>query len=182
MSNIRHTAQIDRRVHPKLFSVCLGKFLQHLLPSCVLSLKDQLEAEERTHNLLRTPTDKSHMASDRRSYELYLVKPIAGKHPPPEPESMNILKTEMVKGLGSNPGEDMDICKRIERLRHGGTLNSRRAANLLGWLMEGGERWEAPGHSQAFLPLNWGGTEKNRTVTCMVLKAKANDRRKNSSP
>ncbi|GFT03885.1 hypothetical protein TNCV_1730691 [Trichonephila clavipes] len=44
------------------------------------------------------------------------------------------------------------------------------------------KRWEAPGYPQDFLPLNWDGTEQNRTVTCMVLKAKANDRRKNSSP
>ncbi|GFW82564.1 hypothetical protein TNCV_1794571 [Trichonephila clavipes] len=35
---------------------------------------------------------------------------------------------------------------------------------------------------QGFLPLNWGRTEKNRTFTYMVLKAKANDKRKNSSP
>ncbi|GFT25079.1 hypothetical protein TNCV_179881 [Trichonephila clavipes] len=28
---------------------------------------------------------------------------------------------------------------------------------------------------------NWSGTEQNRTVHCMVLKAKANDRRKNLS-
>ncbi|GFS68517.1 uncharacterized protein TNCV_4584431 [Trichonephila clavipes] len=27
------------------------------------------------------------------------------------------------------------------------------------------------------LPQNWGGNEPNRTVTCMVLKATANDRR-----
>ncbi|GFX46172.1 hypothetical protein TNCV_2298211 [Trichonephila clavipes] len=27
------------------------------------------------------------------------------------------------------------------------------------------------------LPQNWGGTELNRTATCMVLKATANDRR-----
>ncbi|GFS62225.1 uncharacterized protein TNCV_477441 [Trichonephila clavipes] len=66
-------------------------------------------------------------------------------------------------------------------LRHGGTLNSRRAASPLVRLVEGEERWEAPGH-QGVLPLSWGGTEQNRTVTCMVLKAKANDRRKNSSP
>ncbi|GFV71087.1 hypothetical protein TNCV_1662441 [Trichonephila clavipes] len=38
-----------------------------------------------------------------------------------------------------------------------------------------------PGQPQGLLPLNWGGTEQNRTVTCMVLKAKANDRRKNCS-
>ncbi|GFV33418.1 uncharacterized protein TNCV_4164551 [Trichonephila clavipes] len=63
-----------------------------------------------------------------------------------------------------------------------GTLSSRRAASPFVWLVEGEERWVAPGHPQGFLPLNWGGTEKNRTVTCMLLKAKANDRRKNSSP
>ncbi|GFY30123.1 uncharacterized protein TNCV_4074361 [Trichonephila clavipes] len=75
----------------------------------------------------------------------------------------------------------MDVCKPIVPLWHGGTLNSRQAARPLVWLVEGEERWEAPGHPLGFLPLNWGGTEQNRTVTCMVLKAKANDRRKNSS-
>ncbi|GFV42987.1 hypothetical protein TNCV_2661821 [Trichonephila clavipes] len=55
---------------------------------------------------------------------------------------------------------------------HGGTLNSRRAASPLVWLVGGGR--EVGG--------NWGRTEQNRTVTCMVLKAKANDRRKISSP
>ncbi|GFW60510.1 hypothetical protein TNCV_568581 [Trichonephila clavipes] len=34
-------------------------------------------------------------------------------------------------------------------------------------------------HPQGVLPQNWSGTEKNRTVTCMVLKSKANNRRKN---
>ncbi|GFW23854.1 hypothetical protein TNCV_945391 [Trichonephila clavipes] len=33
-------------------------------------------------------------------------------------------------------------------------------------------------HTQGVLPQNWGETEQNRTVTCMVLKAKANARRK----
>ncbi|GFV15615.1 uncharacterized protein TNCV_4836411 [Trichonephila clavipes] len=75
----------------------------------------------------------------------------------------------------------MDICKCILPLRHGGTLNSRRAASPLVWWVEGEERWEAPGHPQCFLPLNWDGTEQNRSVTCMVLKAKANERRKNFS-
>ncbi|GFT60894.1 hypothetical protein TNCV_3616151 [Trichonephila clavipes] len=43
--------------------------------------------------------------------------------------------------------------------------------------------WEAPDHALGFLPpLNVDGTEPNCTVTGMVLKAKANDRRKNSSP
>ncbi|GFW06539.1 uncharacterized protein TNCV_2188721 [Trichonephila clavipes] len=86
------------------------------------------------------------------------------------------------KGLGSNTGEDMDVGKCIVPLRHGGTLNSRRAASPLVWLVEGEERWEAPDHPQGFLPLNWGGIEQNRTVTCIVLKAKTNDRRKNSCP
>ncbi|GFW24576.1 uncharacterized protein TNCV_2404411 [Trichonephila clavipes] len=56
----------------------------------------------------------------------------------------------------------------------------RRAASPLARLVEE-ERWEAPDHPQVVLPPNWGGTEQNRTVTCMVLKAKANDRRKNLS-
>ncbi|GFW35576.1 hypothetical protein TNCV_2462181 [Trichonephila clavipes] len=50
---------------------------------------------------------------------------------------------------------------------------------LLVRLMEGEKRWEAPDLSQDVLSENWSGTEQNRTVTCMVLKAKANDRRKN---
>ncbi|GFU59231.1 hypothetical protein TNCV_4197601 [Trichonephila clavipes] len=37
--------------------------------------------------------------------------------------------------------------------------------------------WEASDHPQSVLPLNCGGTEPKRTVTCMVLKATANDRR-----
>ncbi|GFW71130.1 uncharacterized protein TNCV_91731 [Trichonephila clavipes] len=68
----------------------------------------------------------------------------------------------------------MDVCKYIVHLLHGGTLNSHRAASPLAWLVEGEERWETSGHLQDFLPLNWSGTEQNRTVTCMVLKA--NDR------
>ncbi|GFT65671.1 hypothetical protein TNCV_2934091 [Trichonephila clavipes] len=67
-------------------------------------------------------------------------------------------------------------------LQHRGILNSSRAANPLVWLVEREERWEAPGHSQGFLPLNWGGTEQNCTVACMVLDAKSNNRRKYSSP
>ncbi|GFX03629.1 uncharacterized protein TNCV_2112011 [Trichonephila clavipes] len=47
---------------------------------------------------------------------------------------------------GSNPGEDMDVCKCIMPSRHVGTLNSRRAASHLVRLVEGEERWEAPDH------------------------------------
>ncbi|GFU72215.1 transposable element Tc1 transposase [Trichonephila clavipes] len=49
---------------------------------------------------------------------------------------------------GSNPGEDMDVCKCIVPLRQGGTLNSHRAASSLVWLVDGEERWEAPDHPQ----------------------------------
>ncbi|GFW67225.1 hypothetical protein TNCV_2698351 [Trichonephila clavipes] len=45
-------------------------------------------------------------------------------------------------------------------------------------LVEGEERWEAL-DLQSVLPQNWAGTEQNRTVTCMVLKANINDTRKN---
>ncbi|GFX02610.1 uncharacterized protein TNCV_728641 [Trichonephila clavipes] len=57
------------------------------------------------------------------------------------------------------------------------TLNSRRAESPLVRLVEGEERWKAFDHLQSVLPLNWGGIEPNRTVTCMVLKATANYRR-----
>ncbi|GFX16815.1 uncharacterized protein TNCV_2517951 [Trichonephila clavipes] len=48
--------------------------------------------------------------------------------------------TAVPLGLGSNPGEDMDVCKCIVPWRHGGTLNSRRAASILVRLVEGEER------------------------------------------
>ncbi|GFW07477.1 uncharacterized protein TNCV_3916101 [Trichonephila clavipes] len=63
--------------------------------------------------------------------------------------------------------------------RHGNTLNSHRAACPLVRLLEGGKKWEAPKHLQGVLPQIWGGTEQSRSVACMVLKAKANDRRTN---
>ncbi|GFV07982.1 uncharacterized protein TNCV_2402931 [Trichonephila clavipes] len=58
------------------------------------------------------------------------------------------------KGLGSNPGEDMDVCKCTGPLRHGGTLSSRRAASPLVRLVEGEERWEASDDPQGVLPQN----------------------------
>ncbi|GFY13056.1 transposable element Tc3 transposase [Trichonephila clavipes] len=51
----------------------------------------------------------------------------------------------------------------------------RRATSLLVRLVEEEERWEVPDH-----PQNWGGIEPNHTVTCMVLFAEENDRRKSS--
>ncbi|GFX69571.1 hypothetical protein TNCV_1769401 [Trichonephila clavipes] len=64
---------------------------------------------------------------------------------------------------------------------YGGTLNSRRAASPVVWLVEGGREVGGPCPPPGFSPSKLGGTEQNRTVTSM-LKAKANDRRKNSSP
>ncbi|GFX53572.1 uncharacterized protein TNCV_2326871 [Trichonephila clavipes] len=51
-----------------------------------------------------------------------------------------------------------------------------RAASPLVRLVEGKEKQEALDHPQGVLPLNWGETELNHSVTCMVLKATANDR------
>ncbi|GFT48481.1 hypothetical protein TNCV_3383401 [Trichonephila clavipes] len=70
----------------------------------------------------------------------------------------------------------MDACKCIVPLRHGDTLNSRRAASPLVWLVEREERWEALIILRVSSPLNWDGTEQKRIVTCMVPKTKANDR------
>ncbi|GFV91054.1 uncharacterized protein TNCV_1249361 [Trichonephila clavipes] len=53
--------------------------------------------------------------------------------------------TAVPLGLGSNPGEDMDVCKCILPSRHG-----RRAARPLVRLMEGEDRWEAPDHPRVF--------------------------------
>ncbi|GFS95703.1 hypothetical protein TNCV_251001 [Trichonephila clavipes] len=46
----------------------------------------------------------------------------------------------------------MDVCKCIVPLRHGGTLNSRRAASPLVMFVEGEERWEAPDHPPGCSP------------------------------
>ncbi|GFV58163.1 hypothetical protein TNCV_687701 [Trichonephila clavipes] len=60
------------------------------------------------------------------------------------------------------------------KFQHGGTLNSRRAASPLVRLADGEERREALDPQDVF-SLNWDGIELNRTVTCIVLKATAND-------
>ncbi|GFX24503.1 uncharacterized protein TNCV_993181 [Trichonephila clavipes] len=69
----------------------------------------------------------------------------------------------------------MDVFLCIVPLQHGDTQNSRRIASPFMRLVEGEERWEVPDHG--ILPQNRGGTKPNHTVTCMVLKATANDRR-----
>ncbi|GFY00692.1 uncharacterized protein TNCV_2140851 [Trichonephila clavipes] len=81
--------------------------------------------------------------------------------------------TAVPLGLGSNSGEDMDVCKCIVPSRHEGTLNSRRATSPLMRLVEEEERSEAPDHHQGVLPQNWDETELNRSVTSMVTKRQA---------
>ncbi|GFX92908.1 uncharacterized protein TNCV_914581 [Trichonephila clavipes] len=56
------------------------------------------------------------------------------------------LHGESLEGLGSNPGEDMDVCKCIVSSWYGGTLSSRRAASREVGGRE--ERWEAPDYPQ----------------------------------
>ncbi|GFW25357.1 hypothetical protein TNCV_5089221 [Trichonephila clavipes] len=60
-----------------------------------------------------------------------------------------------------------------------GTQYSRLAASPLVKLAEGEERRRPLTTPQDVLPQNWGGPEENRNVTCIGVKAKANDRRKN---
>ncbi|GFU24195.1 uncharacterized protein TNCV_2007711 [Trichonephila clavipes] len=76
-------------------------------------------------------------------------------------------------------GLEFESRRRHGCLWHGGTLNNHRATSPLVRLEEGEERWEAYDHPKGVLPQNWGRTEQNSTVTRVVLKAKANDRRKN---
>ncbi|GFV43450.1 hypothetical protein TNCV_5151 [Trichonephila clavipes] len=58
------------------------------------------------------------------------------------------------------------------------TLNSCRATSQLVRFVEREKRREYSNHPQN-VPQNWGGTEQNHTVTCIVLKVNADNRRKN---
>ncbi|GFV79548.1 hypothetical protein TNCV_280011 [Trichonephila clavipes] len=62
-------------------------------------------------------------------------------------------------GLGSNPGEGMDVRKRIVPMRHEGIPKNCRVASPLVRLGEGEERWKTPDRPQGVLPQNWCGTE-----------------------
>ncbi|GFV48839.1 uncharacterized protein TNCV_4269161 [Trichonephila clavipes] len=73
----------------------------------------------------------------------------------------------------------MNAIKCIVSSWHGGTLNDRRDVSSVLRLLEKEKRWEAPNHPQGVLSQNWSGIKKNRFITCMVLKAKANERHKN---
>ncbi|GFW64384.1 cullin-4A [Trichonephila clavipes] len=77
------------------------------------------------------------------------------------------MVTVVPLGLGFNP-EDKDVCKFIQ---------PSRAASPLVRLVEGENRWEAPDHPQGVLLQKWEENDQNRSVTYMVLKATANDRR-----
>ncbi|GFU99120.1 hypothetical protein TNCV_1228341 [Trichonephila clavipes] len=56
--------------------------------------------------------------------------------------SLQILKER----TGFESRRRQDVCKCIVPLRFGDTLNSRRAASPLVWLVEAVERWEAAEH------------------------------------
>ncbi|GFV94648.1 uncharacterized protein TNCV_3827151 [Trichonephila clavipes] len=75
----------------------------------------------------------------------------------------------------------MDVCKCIAPLWPGGTLNSHQAESPLVRLVEEEKRGKALKGFAGVLPQNWCGTQPNRTVTCMVLKATAYDKHSSSS-
>ncbi|GFV93779.1 hypothetical protein TNCV_366781 [Trichonephila clavipes] len=66
------------------------------------------------------------------------------------------MLTAVSHGLGSNPGEGMDVCKYIVPLRNEDTLNSSPAASPLVSLVEGEERWEASDHPPECSPSKLG--------------------------
>ncbi|GFW03367.1 hypothetical protein TNCV_472231 [Trichonephila clavipes] len=69
----------------------------------------------------------------------------------------------------------MDVCKCSVPSRQGDALNSRKSSREVSGRKRGGKPLTTPlGPRQ-----NWGENEKNRTVTCVILKVKANDKRKN---
>ncbi|GFU51364.1 hypothetical protein TNCV_874181 [Trichonephila clavipes] len=61
-------------------------------------------------------------------------------------------------GMGSNPGEGMNIRKRIMPLRHGGALHSHRAAIPFVILVGEEERWKALDYPHTVVSQSWGGT------------------------
>ncbi|GFU02425.1 transposable element Tc1 transposase [Trichonephila clavipes] len=79
-------------------------------------------------------------------------------------------------GLGSNSGEDIGVCKCIVPSRHGGSLNSRRAASPLVRLVEEKERWEAPGHPRC-PPLKLGFKRTKSYSHLYGAQSYCNDRR-----
>ncbi|GFW09769.1 uncharacterized protein TNCV_868311 [Trichonephila clavipes] len=122
-------------------------------------------------------TDESRFALKPDDKRIWIWRKQGTRNQPQNITEHHAFRGGSIMGLASNPGEEMDVCNCMVHLRHGGILNSRQAASPLVRLVEGEERCEASDHPQSVLPLNWSGTESNRTVTCMVLKTTANNRR-----
>ncbi|GFW35721.1 uncharacterized protein TNCV_4435701 [Trichonephila clavipes] len=93
------------------------------------------------------------------------------------PDPYDTKVTAEAESFKSRRRQGMDVCKCVMHVRHVDTLNSRQAAYTLVRLVKGEEKWEDLDHLQGILPQNWGGAELNHTVTCMVLKATAIDKR-----
>ncbi|GFS68495.1 hypothetical protein TNCV_4584251 [Trichonephila clavipes] len=95
---------------------------------------------------------------------------------------LGIIHHQGLYGLGSNSGQDMDVCKYIVPSWRGGTLNSREAASPLVRLVAGDERREAsdppPGCSPS--KLRWNRA-KSYCHLYSTQGAMANDRRISSS-
>ncbi|GFU68014.1 hypothetical protein TNCV_2823571 [Trichonephila clavipes] len=83
--------------------------------------------------------------------------------------------------VGGTVLKKMNVLGAQVTLWRGVTLNNHRATSPLVRLAEMKERWETSDHFQGIFAKNWGGTQPNRTITCLLLKATANGRRKSSS-
>ncbi|GFS73751.1 uncharacterized protein TNCV_1458001 [Trichonephila clavipes] len=116
---------------------------------------DRLRPPTTACNRLRPPAT----AYDRLQPPATACNRLQPPAPPAPPLQQNRLAwlvtlTAVPLDLGSNPGEDMDVCKCIVLSQHGGTLNSRRATSPLVRLVEVEERREAlplPGYSPSQL-------------------------------
>ncbi|GFX82617.1 hypothetical protein TNCV_1192921 [Trichonephila clavipes] len=62
------------------------------------------------------------------------------------------MLTAMPWGLGSNSGEEMDVCKCTVPLQQGGTLNSRGTTSALVKLVEAEERTDHLTRTSAHAP------------------------------
>ncbi|GFT41905.1 uncharacterized protein TNCV_1667551 [Trichonephila clavipes] len=107
-----------------------------------LASADQTMAREKNGNVMQFNstriTDGINCLQERKSkLYVYVAHPV---------KWLTTL-TAVPLGLGSNPGEDMDVCKCIMPSWQRVFVNSRRAASPLVRLVEGEERWEAPGCS-----------------------------------
>ncbi|GFW22436.1 hypothetical protein TNCV_1431861 [Trichonephila clavipes] len=78
-------------------------------------------------------------------------------------------------GLGSNPRADMDVCKCIVPLRHGGTLYSRRAASSFNRAKSYCQLYDAQGYGQQqayILPramMNFVGLDMTQSRSALAL-------------